>query len=164
MSSRIKSRAAAALATVVLAAGCQSGPDVVPQNPETILFGFDTQPFDASGIETAASLARRQALSGAGSVEVAGHADTAGDARYNRWLADRRASFTRRELIARGVPVAALSTRGLGETAPVVATGDGVRERENRRVEVTLAGEGALPAPDEDRPVRFPLPSAPAAD
>jgi outer membrane protein OmpA-like peptidoglycan-associated protein len=148
--------------TAALVAGCAAAPP--PPNPETILFGFDTEPFDVDGIETAARTTRTVQATGAGAVEIAGHADTVGDPRYNLRLAERRARFTRGELIARGVPSAAISVTSLGETDLAVPTGDNVREVENRRVTLAIGGDGAFPPPVEDRPIVFPLPTAPAVD
>jgi len=41
-------------------------------------------------------------------------------------------------LIQKGVPAAAIQTVGRGQTNPLVPTADGVREPQNRRVEITF--------------------------
>ena len=42
------------------------------------------------------------------------------------------------ELLRRGVPRNEIVTRGFGEANPLVPTADGVREPQNRRVEIIL--------------------------
>ena len=41
-------------------------------------------------------------------------------------------------LAGKGVPDAAMSTEAFGESKPLVDTADGVREPQNRRVEITF--------------------------
>lgn len=72
------------------------------------------------------------------SVRVVGHTDTSGSAAYNMGLSDRRANDAREELVRQGVNAAIISSEGKGETEPFVQTGDGVRERLNRRTEVLI--------------------------
>ena len=47
-----------------------------------------------------------------------------------------RATLVRDYLAGKGVPAAAMTVRAYGETAPIIATEDGVREVQNRRVEI----------------------------
>jgi outer membrane protein OmpA-like peptidoglycan-associated protein len=146
------------LAILVSACAAPLFAEELPREPSTVLFATDRAAFDAVGIETVHSTARAALRDGAGAVIVTGHADTLGDARYNRDLADRRARSVAEDLIARGVPRAAVSRTTLGETDLAVPTGDGVSEAANRRVVVTIDAVGANPPPDPDRPIRFPLP------
>ncbi len=71
-------------------------------------------------------------------IEVAGHTDSSGTARYNAGLSVRRAQNVTAELVRLGVPRAAISVQGFGETRPLVQTAQGVREPQNRRVEIVL--------------------------
>jgi outer membrane protein OmpA-like peptidoglycan-associated protein len=71
-------------------------------------------------------------------VEVVGHTDTAGPDAYNARLSERRAAAVKGALLKGGVPAAAVSTAGEGETAPVVDSGDGVAEGRNRRAEIIV--------------------------
>ena len=71
-------------------------------------------------------------------IEVAGHADTSGTPRYNQGLSQRRAQNVASELVRLGVPREAITVQAFGESRPLVATGDGVREPQNRRVEIVL--------------------------
>jgi outer membrane protein OmpA-like peptidoglycan-associated protein len=49
-------------------------------------------------------------------------------------------------LAGKGVPADAMGTEAFGEGRPLVDTADGVREPQNRRVEITFSGAPA-PAP-----------------
>jgi len=70
-------------------------------------------------------------------VMLAGHADRSGSASYNVGLSQRRADSVKAYLTARGIGAGAISTEAFGESKPRVETADGVRELQNRRVEVT---------------------------
>ncbi len=69
-------------------------------------------------------------------VAVHGHADRSGRAGYNLSLSGRRAQAVVDALTAAGIPADVIEMRMHGETNPAVATPDGTREPENRRVEV----------------------------
>ena len=66
-------------------------------------------------------------------VVVVGHTDTSGAPAYNVNLSERRAKAVADALVGSGVSQTALSVDFKGETAPAVATGDGVKEPLNRR-------------------------------
>jgi OmpA-OmpF porin, OOP family len=69
---------------------------------------------------------------------IAGHADRSGTDAYNLALSEQRAQNVARALAARGVPASALDVQGFGESRPRIPTADGVREPQNRRVEITF--------------------------
>lgn len=71
-------------------------------------------------------------------VEILGFADRAGQDRQNLALSERRAEAVRSALADLGVPDDAFLIYARGEDQPVVETGDGVAERRNRRVEITV--------------------------
>ena len=71
-------------------------------------------------------------------IQVNGYTDTSGTPRYNQGLSVRRAQSVANELVRDGVPRAAISIQGYGETRLLVPTGNGVREPQNRRVEIIL--------------------------
>ena len=68
---------------------------------------------------------------------LAGHADRSGSSQYNVGLSQRRADAVRSYMTARGVADTRISTEAFGESQPRVPTADGVRELQNRRVEIT---------------------------
>jgi len=71
-------------------------------------------------------------------IQVNGYTDLSGTARYNQGLSVRRAQNVANELVRLGVPRSAISVQGFGKTHPLVPTADGVREPQNRRVEIIL--------------------------
>jgi outer membrane protein OmpA-like peptidoglycan-associated protein len=71
-------------------------------------------------------------------IQVNGYTDLSGTARYNQGLSVRRAQNVANELVRLGVPRSAISVQGFGKTRPLVPTADGVREPQNRRVEIIL--------------------------
>jgi OOP family OmpA-OmpF porin len=71
-------------------------------------------------------------------IEVNGYTDTSGTPRYNQGLSVRRAQAVAAELVKDGVPKTAIAIQGFGETHLLVPTGPGVREPQNRRVEIII--------------------------
>lgn len=71
-------------------------------------------------------------------IEVAGHADRSGTPQYNQRLSQRRAEVVASELVSRGISRNEIGVTAFGESRPLVPTADGVREPQNRRVEIVL--------------------------
>ncbi len=71
-------------------------------------------------------------------VEVNGYTDLSGTAAYNQRLSVRRAQSVEAELVRDGVNRSEISIHGYGESNPLVQTAAGVREPQNRRVEIIL--------------------------
>ncbi|MGH7154208.1 MAG: OmpA family protein [Acetobacteraceae bacterium] len=71
-------------------------------------------------------------------IEVNGYTDTSGSPQYNMGLSIRRANAVAAELVRDGVPRNVIAIRGFGETHLLVPTGPGVREPQNRRVEIII--------------------------
>jgi len=84
--------------------------------------------------EAAANVARVQVTR----IEVNGYTDLSGTAAYNQKLSVRRAEAVAAELVRDGVPRSEIMARGFGESNPLVPTAKGVREPQNRRVEIIL--------------------------
>jgi Cu-Zn family superoxide dismutase len=79
-------------------------------------------------------------------IEVAGHTDRSGSDAVNLAASRRRAEAVKVHLIAQGIPAAVLRISAYGERNPIVPTEDGVREVQNRRVEIRLGGATARSA------------------
>ena len=71
-------------------------------------------------------------------IEVNGYTDLSGTAAYNQKLSVRRAQSVEAELVRDGVARGEISIHGYGESNPLVQTAKGVREPQNRRVEIIL--------------------------
>ena len=78
-------------------------------------------------------------------VDVYGHTDTVGSTASNQRLSEERARAVANYLIGRGVASSRIRWQGFGETQLKVATGDGVNEPLNRRVEIKI-----VPVTQED--------------
>ena len=74
---------------------------------------------------------------GSAKVMLAGHADKSGSASYNVGLSQRRDDSVQAYLTAHSIPAGVITSEAFGESRPRVETADGVREVQNRRVEVT---------------------------
>ena len=73
-----------------------------------------------------------------GNVQLDSYSDRSGPGAVNRRMAAQRAQAVRAALLQRGVIGDAIRTVAHGESDPVVPTPDGVREPQNRRVDLTL--------------------------
>ena len=71
-----------------------------------------------------------------GPMLIDGHSDRSGPAGPNLASSRKRAEIARDYLAAHGIPASAMRVRAYGTAAPIIATEDGVREVQNRRVEI----------------------------
>ncbi len=71
-------------------------------------------------------------------VRLTGHADTSGADLYNMALSKRRAQTVRDEMVKLGVSTEDIGLSWKGERTPLVPTPDGIREPQNRRVEIVV--------------------------
>ena len=71
-------------------------------------------------------------------VVVTGHTDTVGSQAYNQALSERRATSVQNEMVRLGLQRGAIQTVGRSFTDPLVPTGPGVREPQNRRAVIDL--------------------------
>jgi OOP family OmpA-OmpF porin len=71
-------------------------------------------------------------------IDVDGNTDTSGTPQYNMGLSERRARTVAAELVRDGVPQNVIDMHAYGDTKLLVPTGPGVREPQNRRVEIVF--------------------------
>ncbi|HEX7850972.1 MAG TPA: OmpA family protein, partial [Sphingomonas sp.] len=110
---------------------------VCSPGPFIVFFEWDKSditPEAASILDNAIS---QYANCGNAQVMLAGHADRSGSAKYNIGLSQRRADSVKAYMVAHSVPDGVISEQAFGESRPRVETADGVREVQNRRVEIT---------------------------
>lgn len=115
-------------------------PAPVPATPPSFMVFFD---WDSSALSQASLNVVRQAAAafkskGSARIRATGHTDTSGPEAYNMALSLRRANAVKNALVREGVPAAAITVIGRGEQGLLVQTGDGVREPQNRRVEIVV--------------------------
>jgi outer membrane protein OmpA-like peptidoglycan-associated protein len=108
--------------------------------PQKYLVFFD---FDRSAIREDARKIIAEAVdyakkNGKVVIHTTGHADRAGSDAYNMALSERRARAVAAELVKQGVPQNEIDIMWKGEAQPLVPTADGVREPQNRRVEIEM--------------------------
>jgi outer membrane protein OmpA-like peptidoglycan-associated protein len=70
-------------------------------------------------------------------LQVTGYTDRSGSPAYNQRLSERRANNVAKAMMALGVPQNQMIVSGRGENDNRVPTANGVREPQNRRVEIT---------------------------
>ena len=115
-------------------------PAAVTPGPFLVFFDWDKSLITPDAGLILDRAAEQFKATGQANVALAGHADTSGTADYNMRLSQRRADAVKAYLAGKGVPEAAMVTEAFGETRLLVETADGVREPQNRRVEITFSG------------------------
>ena len=110
--------------------------------PKSYLVFFD---FNKSDLTMQATQIVDQAATNAQTTKVTqlmvtGHTDTVGSDAYNMRLSRRRAESVSAELEAQGVPSSEIAIFAKGKRDLLVPTADGVREPQNRRVQIVFEG------------------------
>jgi outer membrane protein OmpA-like peptidoglycan-associated protein len=117
-------------------------PPPPPPPVKTFIVFFD---FNKSDLTAEAQNVVSEAVKAAGQthavrVLVTGHTDTVGSDTYNQALSLRRALSVKNEMIREGMKSDDIATVGKSFHDPLVATGPGVREPQNRRAVIDLGG------------------------
>ena len=115
-----------------------AAPAVTPARTYLVFFDWDRADLTDRARQIIAEAASASQRVQTTRIEVSGHADRSGTPAYNQGLSVRRANNVAAELVRLGVPRQAISVQGFGETRPLVQTASGVREPQNRRVEIVL--------------------------
>ncbi len=114
-----------------------------PPTPPTtasyiVFFDFDRATLTAQAVTTIKQAAAAAKAGNRTRIGVTGHADRSGSDAYNMALSLRRANAVKDQLVREGIPATGITVVGRGESQPLVPTADGVREPQNRRVEIVL--------------------------
>jgi OmpA-OmpF porin, OOP family len=112
-------------------------PPVCSPGPFIVFFEWDKSDITPEAASILDNAVTQYQNCGNAQVMLAGHADKSGTASYNVGLSQRRADSVKSYLSSRSIPEGVISTEAFGESRPRVDTADGVREVQNRRVEVT---------------------------
>jgi outer membrane protein OmpA-like peptidoglycan-associated protein len=113
-------------------------PAVAPARTYLVFFDWDRADLSARARQIVAEAAAASTHVQTTRIEVNGYTDLSGTAAYNQRLSVRRAESVEAELVRDGVPRGEISIHGYGESNPLVPTAKGVREPQNRRVEIIL--------------------------
>ena len=103
-----------------------------------VFFDWDRSNLSAQALNTIKQAAGAYKAKGSARITATGHADRSGPENYNMALSLRRANAVKDALVREGVPATAIAVIGRGESQPLVPTADGVREPQNRRVEIVI--------------------------
>jgi len=121
-----------------VAAAPAPAPAAAPARTYLVFFDWDRADLTDRARQIIAEAATNARTVRSTRIEVAGHADRSGPDAYNMRLSQRRGDAVAAELVRRGINRNEIVVQAFGETRPLVPTADGVREPQNRRVEIVL--------------------------
>ena len=107
------------------------------QGPYIVFFDWDQSTITPEAATILDSAIAAYGNCGTVPIMLAGYTDRSGTVQYNLGLAARRNESVRSYLTGKGIPAARITSEAFGEANPRVPTADGVRELQNRRVEIT---------------------------
>ena len=103
-----------------------------------VFFDWNRSNLSEQALATISQAANTYKTKGNARITATGHTDTSGPEDYNMALSLRRANTVKDALVRNGVPATAIAVIGRGEQDLLVQTADGVREPQNRRVEIVV--------------------------
>ena len=108
------------------------------QRSYLVFFDFNRSDLTSEATRVIQQAATNAKTGNVSRIQATGHADRSGSDSYNMALSIRRANAVKDALVRAGIPANQIVVIGKGETDPLVQTQDGVREPQNRRVEILL--------------------------
>jgi long-chain fatty acid transport protein len=115
-----------------------AAPAPAPARTYLVFFNWNKADLTPRATQIVAEAAQASRITHVTSLNVNGYTDTSGSPAYNMKLSYRRADNVAAQLVSDGVPKSDIVIKGFGETHLLVPTGPGVREPQNRRVEIIL--------------------------
>jgi OmpA-OmpF porin, OOP family len=113
-------------------------PAAASRNVYLVFFDWDSSNITAAGMQVVARAADQYKAGGRVRLEVSGYTDLSGSAGYNQRLSERRANAVAEALARLGVLRGDMAVSGHGIDNPRIPTPVGVREPQNRRVEIVF--------------------------
>jgi outer membrane protein OmpA-like peptidoglycan-associated protein len=105
-----------------------------------VFFDFNKSDLTPQATEIVDQAARNAAPAKVTQLTVTGHTDTVGSDAYNLRLSRRRAESVAAQLEKDGIPSSEIDIVAKGKRDLLVPTADGVREPQNRRVQIVYSG------------------------
>ena len=103
-----------------------------------VFFDWDRADITPAGMDIVRQAANAYKAGGSVRIQVNGYTDLSGSSGYNQRLSLRRANNIANALAKFGVARSDMAVSGHGENDPRVPTAQGVREPQNRRVEIVF--------------------------
>jgi OOP family OmpA-OmpF porin len=103
-----------------------------------VFFDWDRDTLTSEGMQILQKAADAWRSGAPVQLQIVGYTDRSGSPGYNQRLSDRRAANVAKALVGLGIPPEQMAVSGRGENDNRVPTPAGVREPQNRRVEITL--------------------------
>ena len=113
-------------------------PPPPPHQVYLVFFDWDKYNITPEGMQIIQLAANQYRSGGRVTLQVTGYTDLSGSAGYNQRLSERRANAVAAALERLGVPRSDMVVTGRGMNDPRVPTAPGVREPQNRRVEIVF--------------------------
>jgi outer membrane protein OmpA-like peptidoglycan-associated protein len=105
-----------------------------------VFFDFNKSDLTSQAVTIVDTAAKNAGPAHVTQITCTGHTDTVGSDAYNMRLSRRRAESVAAELEKQGVPSGEIEIVAKGKKDLLVPTGDGVREPQNRRVQIVYSG------------------------
>jgi outer membrane receptor protein involved in Fe transport len=120
-------------------------PPVVAPKPSVaksymVFFDFNKSDLTPQAVAIVGQAAKNAAVAKVTQLTVTGHTDTVGSDAYNMRLSRRRAESVAAELEKDGIPSSEIEIVAKGKKDLLVPTADGVKEPQNRRVQIVYSG------------------------
>jgi outer membrane protein OmpA-like peptidoglycan-associated protein len=123
----------------VVAPPAPPAPPVAARRVFLVFFDWDRSTITPEGMQVIRQAADAYRAGGRVQLQVTGYTDRSGSPGYNQRLSERRATAVANALARLGVARTDMAVSGRGENDNRVPTADGVREPQNRRVEIVFA-------------------------
>jgi outer membrane protein OmpA-like peptidoglycan-associated protein len=104
-------------------------------------FDFDKSVLTPEALEVINGMLAENKADGRRAFQLVGHADRSGSDAYNNALSKKRTESVMQELMNSGVAADSIEMEWKGESVPLVPTADGIKEPQNRRVEIKVFTE-----------------------
>ncbi len=113
-----------------------AAPAPVATRTYLVFFDWNSAELSPRAHEIVTEAVRTAALLPHTRIDVTGHADRTGPKAANQKISLRRAQAVAADMEQQGVPADDIDIHAAGDTQPLVPTAPGVRQRQNRRVEI----------------------------